>query len=172
MPLSRALCCRVCSPQQEQVAALVPPSIETFPLQLLTTNCYVQTDGSPSNLTCSSGALVGYTDARQLSYTNQYYGHLVPVGPILCCSAMLLMPDYMALQVLPCECTLAEGVNCSDDKVVAGHVKSWSSDGLYVPAGDAVCCGLCVTGTLLTEESTCGQGDKCNGHGLCLLGLC
>lgn len=56
--------------------------------------------------------------------------------------------------------------------MVVGHTSSALTSGQYAPAGSAVCCGMCLTGRVLEEDSKCESKNRCNGKGLCLMGMC
>jgi hypothetical protein len=192
VPLSPALCCRVCLEEEEEEeeggsggGGPSPPS----PVAVVSANCRPPGEGGRGDdalVSCAAttgGLVVGFASASPAPTLGP--GVAFPLGGPTCCTPALLFPDGTLLDTTPCDCAPAPhgGVSCgngSDGRALRGFGGlRVSLGGDVVPAGPAQCCRACVEGGggpapppeggRLPRD--CGVGG-CGPHGACIRGGC
>jgi len=171
VPLSPAVCCRVCL-QEGEGEGEQPPG-RASPVGVVSVNCRADA------MACSpatGGLVAGFGAASPVPTLGP--GVALPLGPPTCCTPALLLPDGAVLDTQPCDCRPAPhaGVSCgngSDGRALRGFGgERVSLGGDAVPAGPAQCCRACVDAAVSAPAPRdCGAGG-CGPHGACVRGGC
>ncbi|KAG1676824.1 hypothetical protein FOA52_010333 [Chlamydomonas sp. UWO 241] len=178
VPLSRAICCRPCTPTELPAGAEAGGSGELVPkpVAVVSSGCHASSGRGPSGLSCeASGAsfVTGFSSAeRVMSY---YLDVFYPVGQVECCTPTVLLDTGDLFEVRRCNCTQSATKDCGG---LDSHKLLWgvgeqrqNRGGESLPIAPLECCSLCL-GEKRLDPSTCLDLKRCNGHGLCELGAC
>lgn len=112
VPLSHAICCRPCLPDE------LPPQLaqdvgeDNKPVAVVSTGCHPSTNPLPQKLRCefSGGNMIqGFSEALAVSaVVDKFY----PVNSADCCTPSLLLTSGQSIQLQRCDCVMSGDVNC------------------------------------------------------------
>ncbi|EFN57686.1 expressed protein [Chlorella variabilis] len=178
VPLSHAICCRPCLPDElpPDPSGRIPAGEK--PLAVISLGCHASTDRSLSTR-CEAGAgsfVTGYSEAVKVFTTPDTF---YPINTVQCCTPALLLDSGDAWELERCGCHDSRDpdfpVNCggtTTDELLLGYVFFRLSPlGHVVPVGPAQCCKACLSSTV-HPMNQCDDLNSCSGHGVCNMRRC
>lgn len=175
VPLSHAICCRHCLPEELPPDLAQQVGVDNKPIAILSYGPHQSTNPLPQKLRCevAGGNMVhGFEEALAVSATvDKYY----PVNAALCSNPSLLLLSGQAIPLERCDCILSRDVNCggtSTHRLLYGFIQfRVARGGALVPVAPAQCCKACLPLKLPPAES-CQALSNCNNNGICVMGAC
>lgn len=177
VPLSHAICCRPCLPEELPADPTGRAAAGGKPLAVVSLGCHPSTDAQPLRCEGNAGSFVaGFgEDLRVFTQADTFY----PANSVHCCTPALLLASGDAWELERCDChdsgDAAAPVGCgggASDELLFGYIDyRLSPVGALVPVGPAQCCKVCLSETV-HPISECRDLNGCSGHGVCSLGQC
>lgn len=178
VPLSRAICCRPCLPDElpADPSGRIPGG--QSPLAVISLGCHASTDRTlPTRCEERAGSFVsGFSEGiKVFSTPDTFY----PINTVQCCTPALLLGNGDAWELERCGCHDSTDpdfpVNCggtNTDELLLGYIFFRLSPlGHIVPVGPAQCCKACLSGTV-HPMNQCDDLNGCSGHGVCNMRRC
>lgn len=177
VPLSHAVCCRPCLPQElpSDPSGRVPDGEKA--LGVVSLGCHASTDELPVRCEGNGRSFAtGFSESVRVFTTSDTY---YPVNTINCCTPSLLLGSGDAWELERCDCHDSQDarfpVNCGGmdtDELLFGYIfYRYSPLGHIVPVGPAQCCKVCLSPTLHPMDQ-CDDLAYCSRKGVCNLGQC
>eukprot|EP00242_Pyramimonas_sp_CCMP2087_P002580 CAMPEP_0198228300 /NCGR_PEP_ID=MMETSP1445-20131203/112707_1 /TAXON_ID=36898 /ORGANISM="Pyramimonas sp., Strain CCMP2087" /LENGTH=329 /DNA_ID=CAMNT_0043908621 /DNA_START=80 /DNA_END=1065 /DNA_ORIENTATION=- len=184
LPLSPAICCRPCMPDDASLT-------DDKAVAVVTRNCAPALSKNQQQCEHSSGTLFlqGFEKARLVPSVSEYFPH----GSAQCCQPALLLGSGLVKPLVRCACdpvdSASNQVSCTDQAGVSQNTPAHAQAGgkllwgyehaiavesdFPVPSGPAQCCRVCLDPSVPSERpEQCEVFDFCNGHGSCMFGQC
>lgn len=177
VPLSHAICCRPCLPNElpPDPSGRIPDGEK--PLAIVSLGCHPSTDELPVRCEGSGRSFAsGFSEAvRVFTAADTFY----PVNTINCCTPSLLLENGDAWELERCDCHDSHDptypINCGGldtDELLFGYIfYRMSPLGHLVPVGPAQCCKVCLSPAMHPMDQ-CDDLGQCSHNGVCNMGAC
>lgn len=178
VPLSHAICCRPCLPQELPPDPSGQRPAGEVPVAVISLGCHPSTDRDLSTRCELSGSSLvsGYSEAvKVFTMADTAY----PINAVQCCTPALLLDSGDAWELERCGCHDSSDpefpINCggtvTDDLLLGFSSFRLSPLGHVVPVGPAQCCSVCLSGKVHPMRP-CADLNSCSGRGVCTMRRC
>jgi len=176
VPLSRALCCHVSTP--DNVTSPVSPDLPLTPAKpvaVVSFGCHMSSGDYGAQVACEdpgNSFLTGFATAVGVGLRMDTF---YPLGNAQCCSPALLLEDGELWSLERCNCqSFTNQIDCPHEYgYMSTGFGAWrvTRSGNFVPIAPNNCCQVCL-GSQIKPSDDCSDLRLCSGHGRCSYGRC